>query len=461
MRGCARRPGRARRDDRSGTTGARTAGRRSLAGPGAGGNDAPAPAVVRRALSLPGRPLDPATRQMMEPRFGQDLGGVRVHEDAVAAASADALDARAYAVGGDIVFGRNEYRPGTGQGRSLLAHELAHVVQDRHGARDPRPVLRRAARSATTWAGKFVADPYDAEREEGPSGIVVGYGAEIKLTFQAAPVVDAGQIAFVQTAKSVKDGTPVNKYDETEEERTTAESRSIPAGKPGAGGHVDQFPSARSPLYGNDPQSQKTTLGEAEPVPQQSRVGWHYRDSSGSLRNQDAWMHDRPALNTGDIYTRFAQTGEWGQRFETTALAISGVQAGTYYGSVQWGWSKSPSDQGPRLVDFQKVSATEPSPTFQEAARLWNASLTSEGEPSVDLPVGGLTVASANAKLWDSPKMKKRVATLPKGTPLARVRVTELSIFSPEFWRWAKVVVTSGPHARKTGWVREADLSRP
>jgi hypothetical protein len=124
------------------------------------------------------------------------------------------------------------------------------------------------------------------------------------------------------------------------------------------------------------------------------------------------------------------------------------------------GMVKSPSETDPRLLDFTTRSATEPSPTFLEAARLWNASKTSQGAPSIALPIHGLQTVSAT-QLWDSPERKKKIATLPKGTPLAQSSMREVSIFSREFWRWARVVVTSGQHAGKTGWVLEADLSRP
>ena len=80
----------------------------------------------------PGRALDAATRDFMEPRFGQDFGQVRVHTDAQAAASARAVDARAYTLGSNIVFGAGAFTPGIAHGRRLLAHELTHVVQQRH-----------------------------------------------------------------------------------------------------------------------------------------------------------------------------------------------------------------------------------------------------------------------------------------------------------------------------------------
>lgn len=88
-----------------------------------------APPIVHDVLRSPGQPLDSATRAFMEPRFGQDFSGVRVHADAQAAESASAVQARAYTVGQDIVFGAGEFAPGVEAGGRLLGHELAHVVQ--------------------------------------------------------------------------------------------------------------------------------------------------------------------------------------------------------------------------------------------------------------------------------------------------------------------------------------------
>jgi hypothetical protein len=78
-----------------------------------------------------GYPLDTATRAFMEPRFGHDFGQVRVHADSGAAKSARAVNARAYTLGSDIVFGAGQYAPGTAEGDRLLAHELTHVVQQK------------------------------------------------------------------------------------------------------------------------------------------------------------------------------------------------------------------------------------------------------------------------------------------------------------------------------------------
>jgi outer membrane protein OmpA-like peptidoglycan-associated protein len=88
-----------------------------------------APAIVCEVLRSQGQPLDAATRSDLEPRFGYDFGQVRVHTDVRAAESAGALNALAYTVGQDVVFGAGQYRPHTGGGRRLLTHELSHTVQ--------------------------------------------------------------------------------------------------------------------------------------------------------------------------------------------------------------------------------------------------------------------------------------------------------------------------------------------
>jgi Domain of unknown function (DUF4157) len=93
-----------------------------------------APSIVHEVLAAPDQSLNPATRSFMEPRFGHDFSRVRVHADARAAESARTLNARAYTVGRDVAFGAGQYAPQTSEGQRLLAHELAHVVQQGRGA---------------------------------------------------------------------------------------------------------------------------------------------------------------------------------------------------------------------------------------------------------------------------------------------------------------------------------------
>jgi hypothetical protein len=107
-------------------------------------------ASVQDVSQSPGRPLDPGTRRYMEPRFGHDFSHVRVHTDASAAESARTIGAAAYTVGRDVVFGARRYSPGTRAGRQLLAHELAHVVQQGVRAAVPGMGLAMSDRKATT-----------------------------------------------------------------------------------------------------------------------------------------------------------------------------------------------------------------------------------------------------------------------------------------------------------------------
>ncbi|MGO9236993.1 MAG: DUF4157 domain-containing protein [Methylocella sp.] len=126
---------------------------------GAGPAHDEAPAIVHNVLGSLGQPLDPATRDFFEPRFGRDFSHVSVHTDARAAASSRAVNALAYAAGHHLVFGEGQYRPDTSDGRRLLSHELAHVIQqgaatrvDRaggeiHGLVAGRAVVQRQADS--------------------------------------------------------------------------------------------------------------------------------------------------------------------------------------------------------------------------------------------------------------------------------------------------------------------------
>jgi hypothetical protein len=92
-----------------------------------------APVAVHNVLRGSGRPLDQNTRGFMESRFGHDFGRVRIFNDEAAATSARAVAANAYTVGDKIVFNSGRYAPESQSGRRLLAHELAHVVQQEGG----------------------------------------------------------------------------------------------------------------------------------------------------------------------------------------------------------------------------------------------------------------------------------------------------------------------------------------
>jgi Domain of unknown function (DUF4157) len=121
-------------------------------------NHAPDAAVtshVNAATSATGLPLGPETRPFMEQRFGHDFGNVRIHIHPQATYSAAALNARAYTLGHHIVFGAGEYAPQTHSGRSLLAHELAHVVQQ---AGAPSALQTKLSVGSATDSSEHAAD---------------------------------------------------------------------------------------------------------------------------------------------------------------------------------------------------------------------------------------------------------------------------------------------------------------
>src|SRR5690242_4743878 len=100
------------------------------------------PPIVHEVLHSPARQLDTNTRAFMEPRFGYDFSGVRVHTNAKAAEAAGAAHARAFTVGHHIVFAPGEYSSETIVGKRLLAHELTHVVQQANGIQGKMVISR-------------------------------------------------------------------------------------------------------------------------------------------------------------------------------------------------------------------------------------------------------------------------------------------------------------------------------
>ena len=115
------------------------------------GSGRAAPPSVHEIVRSPGLPLDAATRAFFEPRFRYDFSQVRVHADDYAKESARAINALAYTSGQHLVFGENRYPPSESSSRHLIAHELAHFVQQRFTANSPA-LQRQDAEKTTTRA---------------------------------------------------------------------------------------------------------------------------------------------------------------------------------------------------------------------------------------------------------------------------------------------------------------------
>lgn len=133
----------------------------------AGAGTPAVPASVGSVLASPGVPLDSGTRATMERGFGTDLGGVRLHNDAAAGESARAVDAHAYTVGNDIAFAPGKYDPHSEGGQRLLAHEIAHTVQ--------QGGLQRAAATSLEVSPAYSAA--EAEADRAADAVMAGRGA--------------------------------------------------------------------------------------------------------------------------------------------------------------------------------------------------------------------------------------------------------------------------------------------
>ena len=130
------------------------------------------PAAATRVLESPGAPLDPPLRRSLEPRAGYDLSRVRIHTDAGAADAASAIGAQAFALGAHVVFGAGRFEPANGRGRRVLAHEIAHVVQQ--ARRPPRldAPLVAADDAAEREAARFASSLTAPQPREAPRALV-------------------------------------------------------------------------------------------------------------------------------------------------------------------------------------------------------------------------------------------------------------------------------------------------
>lgn len=164
-----------------------------------------APSIVRDVLASPGQPLDDETRAFFEPRFGQDFSRVRVHRDAKAAESARAVDALAYTVGNNLVFGAGRYTPSTVGGKKLLAHELTHVVQQHQDTASLQCRLEVGAHDHFEDEAERIAEGVASGAEQS-SGNGTGFSSSHpgpvlqRATAESAPAIAENPAASSRTA---------------------------------------------------------------------------------------------------------------------------------------------------------------------------------------------------------------------------------------------------------------------
>lgn len=184
--------------------------RSSAGGPLARGGALPRAAAssVKAVQSDRGRPLPIAERRFFEPRFGTSFDGVRIHTGPAAQTANSVLGAQAFTVGRDVAFGAGQFRPGTRDGRHLLAHELTHVVQQESS---PRRVQRQddedsrtTANAPTEAIGADDVIPFPARSRVALGRILPDFLMNIVRTTQprTAAMADAidRQVAEVETA---------------------------------------------------------------------------------------------------------------------------------------------------------------------------------------------------------------------------------------------------------------------
>ena len=176
-----------------------------------------------------GSPLAPDVQEEMQGRLGHDFSDVRVHNDSKAHESAQSVNAHAYTVGSNVVFQRDKYDPGSAEGKTMLAHELTHVVQQRSGPVD----------GSSAGGGIKVSDPSDrfereasANAEKAMSGAGAGAAATAQLSASSAavqreeaPEEETAQGSFVQREEAPEEeeaaqGSFVQREEAPEEEAT-------------------------------------------------------------------------------------------------------------------------------------------------------------------------------------------------------------------------------------------------
>jgi hypothetical protein len=167
---------------------------------------------VHDVIGSAGAPLDHDVREDMEARLGHDFSDVRVHTDGVADASAKAVNAHAYTVGPHIAFQRSAYDPGSQQGRTTLAHELTHVVQQRTGPVDGTPAA----------GGVSVSDPSDRFEREAAAAAerAVSAPAPVQTSAASAPQVQR-EAAGEEPEEEPVQGSFVQRQEEEQEEEPT------------------------------------------------------------------------------------------------------------------------------------------------------------------------------------------------------------------------------------------------
>ena len=310
-------------------------------------------------------------------------------------AKATQLKARAVTIGQEIHFAPNEWNEENESFITLLAHELAHIYQNKQnrvGATnmlgnqpindDPRMEAEADQAAEATKKGrrfnfgKFKSGDNDLMKQFAQRKVAQRMALKTNWgTFEItdhnplinAPTldtainfipdqnkVDSTKIGFVQTVQVTEQNTPIAS-DPTSRERMTAN-----------GERIDRMPSTENnPIYGTEGLSDKLDISESTSAESTLVLGHNFKNAAGQLESQNAKMKDTPTVVRNNTRETI---------FETTALALGGNQKDQYYGSITWGYTVDSGAAWSNKPDVKDAGSV--SNDFIDAAKTWNNSKT-------------------------------------------------------------------------------------
>jgi hypothetical protein len=300
--------------------------------------------------------------------------------------------------------------------------------------------LRVQRATVSSWAGDWKMLNYKTTKDGAGNPIGVG----IDLDFNPGDNVNATGIGIVQGVVSTDKGVPLAINKEIGDRSLTKGAMK--------GFHIDQLTGFINPLYATTAGTAGEELGTTPTNAGWGRHGWRIVDRKGKEDKLSAQLHDAPTLPAHGANAK--------QVFETTAMAFSGRQAGTYYGSVRWGWKTNAAGKFSRLP-FSLLSNDVPTGTFVSAAALWNKTKTAAGTAHIRLGVAfGRWTNHDDSQIVGNPAkaVDTEVAKIVKNT---RVEVTSLGTgekFNKDKDKWWKVTIIEGPQIGLVGWTLAGNL---
>jgi len=302
-------------------------------------------------------------------------------------------------------------------------------------------------RAVTTSGGEWDTDKYDPLRDVDAAGSPVPAargvrGVDIELKFTPNAHVNAELIGLTQSVQAVVGGAPAILPAAAARAIPAADAKAINtgAGETDEGTAIDQSATNTNPIYAVE-SSTSASLGDASD-PRFGENGWHYKDGAGKDQHKAALLKDRPWRPNAQKDARHI--------FETTALATKGVQAGTYYGSVRWGWRTDAAATLTKIA-LEKVSDGVPSSTFLKAAGIWNAGTNAAGTATVDLPTPDVKVTTGPVTVHPDRMSPAPTVALPVG---ARLQI--VTPWQPPLTH-GTVRIVDGPHTGHSGEVSAAE----